>query len=207
MLPLLHQTGWKRRKLPVPRWINREFAGAHGVEHRIAEAHAPSARFGKLYQTHTATELRRIANWVQRGPFEDELEMRYPFLHRPLVEFALQLPISMKVRPGMHKWILREAMRGILPESVRTRTTKGGMDARIFWTLQREAPLIKKLMSDPLLGQMGCINVDELRKMIDVARQGKYRNAVHLFSVLSLESWLRARFDAWPVAKQAQSAA
>jgi asparagine synthase (glutamine-hydrolysing) len=207
MLPLLHQTGWKRRKAAVPRWITRQFAGAHGVEQRIAEAQAPTARFGKLYETHTATELRRIANWIQRGPFEDQLEVRYPFLHRPLVEFALQLPISMKVRPGTHKWILREAMRGIVPESVRTRTTKGGMDARIFWTLQREAPLIKNLLSDPLLGQMGCVDVDELRKMVDVARQGAYRHTVHLFSVLSVESWLRARFGEWPVARRAQSAA
>ncbi len=207
MLPLLHQTGLRKHKPNVPRWINRKFAGAHAVQQRIAEAHAPSARYGKLYVTHTATELRRVANWVQRGSFEDQLEMRYPFLHRPLVEFALRLPISMKVKPGTHKWILREAMRGVLPEAVRTRSSKGGMDARIFWTLQHEAPLISALIKDPLLGQMGCINVDELKKMVEIARQGEYAHTVHLFSVLSVETWLRARFGEWPLARQAQSAA
>jgi asparagine synthase (glutamine-hydrolysing) len=207
VLPLLTQTGLRRRRVRTPRWIKREFAAAHSIEHRIAEAHSPSARIGRLFVTHTATELRRIANWVQRGPFEDQLELRYPFLYRPLVEFALSLPISMKIRPGTHKWILREAMRGILPEPVRTRTSKGGIDARIFWSLQHEAALIRQLIDDPLLGQLGCINVDELRKMVEIARQGEYHHTVHLFSVLSLESWLRARAGVWPVGLTAQSAA
>ncbi|HEY0670924.1 MAG TPA: asparagine synthase-related protein [Longimicrobiales bacterium] len=205
--PLIGLTGIRRRRASVPRWINDRFAGMHGVEQRIVEANFPTARFGKMYVTHTATELRRVANWVQRGPFEDQLDMRYPFLHRPLVEFALSLPVHMKVRPGTHKWILREAMRGILPEKVRTRTSKGGMDARIFWTLQHEGALINELLRDPMLGQLGCINVDVLRKMVDVARQGEYHHTVHLFSVLSLETWLRARFGAWPVARTAQTAA
>ena len=207
LLPLLDQSGLRRRAGLTPRWIKGDFAAAHGIGERIAEAASPRAPFGKLYVTHTSTELRRVANWVQRGPFEDQLEMRYPFLHRPLVEFALSLPISMKVRPGTRKWILREAMRGILPEPVRTRTSKGGMDARILWTLQHEAGLVRELTHDPLLGQMGCVDVDELKKMVETARQGEHRHTVHLFSVLALESWLRARADVWPVGHQAQSAA
>jgi asparagine synthase (glutamine-hydrolysing) len=203
VLPLLRQTGLRRRPTRVPRFMNPAFAGAYGVEQRIADAHTPSAKLGRLYVTQTARELRGVANWVLRGPFEDQLELRYPFLHRPLVEFALSLPISMKVRPGTQKWILREALRGIVPEKVRTRTTKGGMDARIFWTLQHEAPLIRRLITDPMLGQMGCINVDELHRMVEVARQGEYGNTVNLFSVLSLETWLRTRFGTFAAAQNA----
>jgi asparagine synthase (glutamine-hydrolysing) len=160
-----------------------------------------------LHVTQTASELRKLADWVQRGPFEDQLEVRYPFLHRPLVEFALSLPISMKVRPGTQKWILREALRGQVPELVRTRATKGGMDARILWTLQQEAALVRMLTRDPILGQMGCINVDQLQRMVEAARQGEYRNTVYLFSVLSLETWLRVRFGVWQSLHATQSAA
>jgi asparagine synthase (glutamine-hydrolysing) len=177
------------------------------VEERLTQARNPSARLGKLYATQMTAELRKLTHWVQRGAFEDQLEMRYPFLHRPLVEFALTLPTAMKVRPGVQKWILREAMRGLVPEKVRTRATKGGMDARIFWTLQHEAPLIRMLTDDPILGQMGCIDVGELRRMVEVARQGEYRNTVYLFSVLSLETWLRARFGMWRSPKATQTAA
>ena len=102
---------------------------------------------------------------------------------------------------------LREAMRGVLPEKVRTRTGKGGMDARIFWSLQHEAPLIRMLTTNPMLGQLGCINVDELSRMVDAARKGEYRHTVHLFSVLALETWLRARFDTWQAPQARQTAA
>jgi asparagine synthase (glutamine-hydrolysing) len=207
VLPLLRQTGLRRRAAAVPRFIVPAFAGAYSVEERLTQAHNPSARLGKLYATQMTAELRKLTHWVQRGAFEDQLEMRYPFLHRPLVEFALTLPTAMKVRPGVQKWILREAMRGLVPEKVRTRATKGGMDARIFWTLQHEAPLIRMLTDDPILGQMGCIDVGELRRMVEVARQGEYRNTVYLFSVLSLETWLRARFGMWRSPKATQTAA
>ena len=207
VLPLLRQSGLRRRSASVPRFIVPAFAGAHGVEQRLAQAHHPRARPGKLYATQMAAELRKLTHWVQRGPFEDDVEMRYPFLHRPLVEFALTLPTSMKVRPGVQKWILREAMRGVVPEKVRTRTTMGGMDARILWTLHHEAQLIRMLIDDPILGQMGCIDVAELRRMVELARQGEYRNTVYLFSVLSLETWLRARFGMWRSLRATQTAA
>ena len=92
-------------------------------------------------------------------------------------------------------------------ELVRTRATKGGMDARILWTLQQEAAVVRMLTRDPILGQMGCINVDQLQRMVGAARQGESRNTVYLFSVLSLETWLRVRFGVWQSLHAKQSAA
>jgi asparagine synthase (glutamine-hydrolysing) len=49
------------------------------------------------------------------------LEIRRPFRDRRLIEFALAIPAHLLYRPGDSKWILRRAMRGVLPEEVRTR--------------------------------------------------------------------------------------
>ncbi|WP_263821139.1 lasso peptide isopeptide bond-forming cyclase [Salinibacter sp.] len=46
------------------------------------------------------------------------LERRYPFLHKPLVEFCLSLPANMKRRNGWGRFVLRKAMDGLLPEDV-----------------------------------------------------------------------------------------
>ncbi len=54
------------------------------------------------------------------------IENRVPFLDYRLVEFAFRLPSKYKIRDGLGKWILREAMKGILPEKVRTRKDKAG---------------------------------------------------------------------------------
>jgi hypothetical protein len=197
----------RRAGLSAPSWMAPSFAAKHGVIDRLASVRGPRAKLGKFYSTQTAVELGRVANWVQRGPFEDRLEMRYPFLSRKLVEYTLRLPVQLKVRPQGRKWVLREAMRDVMPEEVRSRTQKGGMDARVLWTLEHERPLIDALLTNPILGDLQCVNVTELKKTVDLARNGAWHNTVHVLSVLALESWLRARNDVWPVNHKAKQSA
>ena len=148
---------------------------------------------GGIFQAETALELARVSGWIQRGPFQDQLEVRYPFLSRPLVEFVLQLPIDMRIRPQGSKWILRQAMCGLLPEEVRTRAHKGGIDARILWALERERAIIDAMLQDSMLADLGCIDASALRATVAHARHGSVGNTVHVMSALALESWLRAR--------------
>lgn len=210
-----HQNVWQplvqnvRRTANVnaPRWMRSDFAERHQIVERIADVRAPKAKLGSFYATQTATEVARVSNWVQRGVFQDRLEVRYPFLSRSLVEFTLKLPVQLKVRPEARKWVLREAMRDILPERVRTRAHKGGIDARILWTLHHEQPLIDGLLRDPVLAQLGYVEPNELRHVVDLARQGAWHNTVHVLSVLALESWLRARNNAWPTTLMAAQTA
>ncbi|MEL7133584.1 MAG: asparagine synthase-related protein, partial [Pseudomonadota bacterium] len=52
----------------------------------------------------------------------------YPFFDRAVVDLCLSLPSDTKLRNGQTRWVLREAMRGELPESIRTRATKAAFD-------------------------------------------------------------------------------
>lgn len=160
--------------------------------------HARGNRLGSHFIADTTHRLLGVSNWIQRDVFQDRLEVRYPFLARKLVEYTLRLPVNMKVRPGSQKYILRESMRGILPEDVRTRTHKGGIDARILWSFQHEHALIEAMLSDPIVSQYGLMDADRLRLIVEQARQGDTTNTIHVMSALALESWLRARNDAWP---------
>lgn len=49
---------------------------------------------------------------------------KYPFLDKALFELCLATPLSVKFDNGRLRGVLREAMRGVLPESVRTRGDK-----------------------------------------------------------------------------------
>src|SRR5256885_3861213 len=49
------------------------------------------------------------------------LEARVPFAARSLVELAGRIGPATGLRGGVEKWLLREALRGIVPESIRTR--------------------------------------------------------------------------------------
>jgi len=52
------------------------------------------------------------------------IEARVPFLDHRLVEFALGLPDAFKIGNAVTKRVLREAMRGIVPDRIRDRVDK-----------------------------------------------------------------------------------
>jgi asparagine synthase (glutamine-hydrolysing) len=132
-------------------------------------------------------------------PFLD-YERRYPFLYKPLVEFALRLPpTDGVVRPLAGKWVLRRAMRGLLPDLVRTRVSKGSVGSRMLWSLDHERKVIEWMLQDPILAHMGCVDAARLREAYSEARLGRLPVTIGLFKALALETWLRIRDGRWPV--------
>ncbi len=191
----------------MPSWITARFAKRTGMGSRILTGRAAQDRPGALFARRIVRDIRSIPAWIDRGPFEEGIEVRYPFLYRPLVEASMRLPVSMRIRPDQQKWVLREAMRGLLPEEVRTRNSKGSIDARILWSLTRERRRIDGLLRDPILAQMGIIEPQALRDAVDQARRGIVQNLVFLMSALSLETWLSVRSGKWAAPAAAATAA
>jgi asparagine synthase (glutamine-hydrolysing) len=192
--PLLGRATVGRRtedSASFPRWLG-DSARVTRDFNRIYNSHALQQR-GRMFVNYTAREMASIPAWVQRDGFEDGMEVRYPFLSRPLVEFSLQLPVHLRVQPFARKRVLREAMRGVLPEQIRTRQSKGGIDARILWSLQRENGFLRTLLQEPILADLGVLDGAELRSAVAEARNGIKHNVVMLMSALSLETWLAVR--------------
>jgi asparagine synthase (glutamine-hydrolysing) len=64
-----------------------------------------------------------------RGAMQHRIEIRMPFMDYRLVTFAMSLPQESKLNHGFTKYILRESMKGIMPEDIRTRKLKIGLGA------------------------------------------------------------------------------
>ena len=76
------------------------------------------------------------------------VEVRSPFMDWRLVTFAFAIPSSHKIGGGYTKRILRDAMKGILPESIRTRTKKLGFpNLDEGWNSSRGHQFIKDSIS------------------------------------------------------------
>jgi asparagine synthase (glutamine-hydrolysing) len=52
---------------------------------------------------------------VDRAAMSQSLETRVPLLDRDVVEFAMRLPMSMKIRDGKSKWLLRQLLYKYVP--------------------------------------------------------------------------------------------
>jgi hypothetical protein len=180
-----------------PAWIAPAFARRMDLVSRLNLGDNPPGRWGHLFAAITRAGLQNLARWLPIGPFQDELEVRYPFLDRQLLEFCLELPPERRLRPGATKWILRTAMRGRLPEAIRTRRGKGHIGARAVWALRHERARLEALTRDPILAQLGYVDPARLRAALEVAWQDHVPNTVLLLSVLALETWLAVRYDRW----------
>src|SRR6202158_151011 len=75
------------------------------------------------------TSIPALLHHEDRNSMTHSVESRLPFLDYELVEFAVNCPVSLKLRDGWSKWILRSALAGTLPEKIRLRKTKLGFDA------------------------------------------------------------------------------
>ena len=62
---------------------------------------------------------------VDRASMMNSLETRAIFLDNDLVEFCRRLPNKFKIRRGQRKYLLRRALRGLIPDEVLTRPKKG----------------------------------------------------------------------------------
>ena len=70
--------------------------------------------------------LPALLRYEDRDSMVHSIEARVPFLDHRLVEFVLGLPSAYLISEGTTKRVLREAMRGILPEPIRARVDKIG---------------------------------------------------------------------------------
>lgn len=80
----------------------------------------------RLQRDVEALMLPALLRYEDRNSMAHSIEARVPFLDHRLVEFLFTLPADWKIRGVSTKYILREAMCGILPEVVRTRADKIG---------------------------------------------------------------------------------
>jgi asparagine synthase (glutamine-hydrolysing) len=141
---------------------------------------------------------------VERGPLplylrlEDRnsmahsVEVRVPFLDYRLVSLVFRSSMRWKMRGPWNKYLLREAMRQRIPESVRTRVEKLGFPVpQGKWISGAWYELIQSLLDSQGMRERGIYNLPAIRRDLDLHRQGKKNVSGRLFAVVQFELWSR----------------
>ncbi|MFZ0662839.1 MAG: asparagine synthase-related protein [Acidobacteriaceae bacterium] len=120
----------QRKKVRLARqsMFSREFLRRTKLGDRLyapeRDAHQFSSREQKdIFHCGTRAFEVHALEVIDRDEAHAQVEGRHPFLDRRFAEFCLRLPREQRERGIVWKWVLREAMRGRLPERVRTRTS------------------------------------------------------------------------------------
>ena len=86
-----------------------------------------------LYHDFHKGVLTKVLHKFDRLSMAHGIEVRAPLLDYRIVQFLFSLPNTSKISNGYTKRILRDSMKGMMPENVRTRKSKTGFDPMASW--------------------------------------------------------------------------
>jgi len=118
-----------------------------------------------LYQVYRYSILPGLLHYEDRNSMAFSIETRLPFLDYRLVEYAFTLPLEKKIKEGVTKVVLRNAMKSILPEEVRNRKDKMGfVTPEGIWFRTNLKTQIREIISSKSFRERGFLIQTRLRR-------------------------------------------
>jgi asparagine synthase (glutamine-hydrolysing) len=135
-----------------------------------------------------------ILTKVDRMSMAHSIETRVPLLDHKLVEFAGTIPAQMNLRNGTTKYILKQAMRGILPDAIIDRRKQGFAVPLGFWFRGKGSELMRNLLLDESSRRRGIFNPRYLERLIQRHESGHDLD-LQIWTLMSFELWARLFLD------------
>src|SRR4051812_5954498 len=123
------------------------------------------------------------------------IESRVPFLDHRLVEFVSTLPDEMKLSGWTTKRVLREAMKGVLPESILNRPKMGFPVPFGTWTRGRWNTVAREVLLDRRTRERGIVDPPAVDRLLHDHAAGRTDGWDRIWSLLNLELWYRTFID------------
>lgn len=150
-----------------------------------------AAHYNKVDQM----QLIDIETWLRgdilvkadRMTMAHSLELRVPFLDKEVFKVAHSLPVSLKTGKGTTKFAFREAMRGIVPDSILFRKKLGFPVPTRVWLKNELYDWARRIIHDSDTDQF--INKSYVLKLLEDHRSGKRDNSRKIWTILMFMLW------------------
>jgi asparagine synthase (glutamine-hydrolysing) len=130
---------------------------------------------------------------LDRASMASSLEARVPLLDHRLVEFAWTLPLSLKIRGGHGKWILRQVLHKYVPENLLKRPKSGFAIPLHQWLRGPLREWAESLLDERRLRHEGFLAPKPIRQKWEEHLSGKRNWQYQLWDALMFEAWLDAQ--------------
>jgi asparagine synthase (glutamine-hydrolysing) len=126
---------------------------------------------------------------VDRASMACSLEVRVPLLDRRVVELAATLPPRLKLRRLTTKYVLKRAMRGLLPDDIIARRKKGFGVPLGRWFQRELAALLQDACSPEAIRRDGLFRLEVVERLLHEHREGRRDHRKKLYTLLAWQLW------------------
>ncbi|HJU88386.1 MAG TPA: asparagine synthase (glutamine-hydrolyzing) [Gemmatimonadaceae bacterium] len=176
--------GRLRVKRSRPAWLR--------LDAPFFQRQAPARGLGQsLIEQTLSTSLPVLLRYEDRNSMARSIESRVPFLDYRLVEFLAGLPDHLKLREGVTKVVLREGLRGVIPESVRTRRDKMGfVTPEQVWLREKATAWFRREIAQSVAQAPSLFVADEALDYVDDIIAGRAAFSFDPWRMLCMGRWL-----------------
>jgi asparagine synthase (glutamine-hydrolysing) len=180
----------RHQRLSLPPWLNSDYVAAMDLDKRVQKQVAPRCRY-------PGRQSVWFSLWVQSLELATlpyprmNYEPRNPLMYRPLVEFMCGIPWEQKLRPRCDRYLQRRALKGILPELVRRRATKGSGNPPLVEGLRRSPDWIPYLCDRSMMAEHGIVDAQLWQCAVKQASVGQTHDDKFFMAGVTIEVWLR----------------
>jgi len=140
--------------------------------------------------------LPYLLHWEDRTSMAFSIEARVPFLDYRVVEFLASLPVDQKIRGGVTKFVLRKAIRGLVPEVIRCRMDKKGFATpEEVWMQGDMSEKVLEILSSEAFKSRPYWDADAVAESYKAFLQGNMPYSSEIWRIVCCELWLRRFID------------
>ncbi len=183
-------TEGEKRALYAPRWAEQELEPTHLLFEGRHEAAGPTDPINaSIYVDSTIYLPDDILVKADRMSMAHSLELRSPFLDYRIIEAMADVPGWLKVRGLRLKALLKDTLRGILPDELLDRK-KAGFNVPVgSWLRGPLRPLLMEALDRDRLASRGALDPEGVHRLIDahLEQHGDYGRP--LWNLLMYSLW------------------
>ncbi|MEO7754255.1 MAG: asparagine synthase (glutamine-hydrolyzing) [Terracoccus sp.] len=193
-----------RRDVPTDSLLGSAFVSAHAGETYTPESTDLRRR---LLEDLFVGSLPAMLRYADRNAAHFSVETRQPFLDPDLVRLVFGLPDEAIIRDGWNKRVLRDAMAGLLPDSVRrTRTKLGYTTPQGEWFMRLKNHIYGVFLSESFADRPYVDQTEVLHAFEGWIKGTSTIDSMVFWRLLNLELWLQEFIDETPSPESAEDA-
>ncbi|KAF2960922.1 asparagine synthase (glutamine-hydrolyzing) [Fervidobacterium sp. 2310opik-2] len=173
--------------------INHEFYKKFSYRVKDRQEKIPDSLNQQLYHFITGVNLKTLLKYEDRNSMRFSIESRTPFADDiNLIEYIFSIPSVYKIHNGYSKYILRQAMNGIIPEQIRKRVDKIGFATPEDKWLKNNKKLVKEVLSNSEILK----EISNTQKILrDLENETIFNKGFTLWRFINLSIWYDLFFD------------